>query len=322
MFSARFCITLQLNLEETVLHPSRLSFIEAPMSNKKKVSVIRFLNAKITSTISITLVLVLLGVTLLILFTGNSLSKQVKENMSFNVMLSAGISESQITNIRRNLDAQPFVRSSRFISKEEAKEQLIKELGDDPEELLGYNPALDCIEIFLHSEYANSDSIAVINNVIREESNVTDLLYQQEAIDLINNNLSKVMSVLLVLALVLLFISFTLIRNTIRLSVYSKRFIIHTMKLVGATGSFIRRPFVVNNIYTGIISGIIADGIILGLISYFNREYATIQPIISNADLGIIFTAVVLMGVLISTLATLFAVNRYLKMRSDQLYYV
>lgn len=292
------------------------------MSNKKKVSVIRFLNAKITSTISITLVLVLLGVTLLILFTGNSLSKQVKENMSFNVMLSAGISESQITNIRRNLDAQPFVRSSRFISKEEAKELLIKELGDDPEELLGYNPALDCIEIFLHSEYANSDSIAVINNVIREESNVTDLLYQQEAIDLINNNLSKVMSVLLVLALVLLFISFTLIRNTIRLSVYSKRFIIHTMKLVGATGSFIRKPFVVNNIYTGIISGILADGIILVLISYFNREYATIQPIISNTDLGIIFTAVVLMGVLISTLATLFAVNRYLKMRSDQLYYV
>lgn len=292
------------------------------MSNKKKVSVVRFLNAKITSTISITLVLVLLGVTLLILFTGNSLSKQVKENMSFNVMLSAGISEAQITNIRRSLDAQPFVRSTRFISKEEAKEQLVKELGDDPEELLGYNPALDCIEIFLHSEYANSDSIAVINKVIREESNVTDLLYQQEAIDLINNNLSKVMSVLLVLALVLLFISFTLIRNTIRLSVYSKRFIIHTMKLVGATGSFIRRPFVVNNIYTGIISGIIADGIIFGLISYFNREYATIQPIITNVDLGIIFTVVVLMGVLISTLATLFAVNRYLKMRTDQLYYV
>ena len=139
------------------------------MSNKKKVSVVRFLNAKITSTISITLVLVLLGVTLLILFTGNSLSKQVKENMSFNVMLSAGISEAQITNIRRSLDAQPFVRSSRFISKEEAKEQLVKELGDDPEELLGYNPALDCIEIFLHSEYANSDSIAVINKVIRGE---------------------------------------------------------------------------------------------------------------------------------------------------------
>ncbi|MDD2513101.1 MAG: permease-like cell division protein FtsX [Proteiniphilum sp.] len=292
------------------------------MSNKKKVSAARFLNAKITSTISITLVLVLLGVTLLILFMGNGLSKYVKENMSFNVMLSANVTDTQISAIRKQLDAQPFVRSSRFISKEEAKEQLIKELGDDPEELLGYNPALDCIEIFLHSAYANSDSIAVINKVIRQQSNVTDLLYQQEAIDLINNNLSTVMTVLLVLAVVLLFISFTLIRNTIRLSVYSKRFIIHTMKLVGATGSFIRKPFVVNNIYTGILAGIMADGIIMGLITYFSKEYVSIEPILSGSDLTIIFSVVVLLGVLISTLATAFAVNRYVKMRSDQLYYV
>lgn len=280
------------------------------------------MNAKITSTISITLVLVLLGITQMILFMGNSLSKQVKENVSFNVMLSAGVSDAQISNIRRRLDAQPFVRSSRFISKEEAKEQLIKELGEDPEELLGYNPALDCIEIFLHSEYANSDSIAMINKVIREESNVTDLLYQQEAIDLINENLSKVTTLLLALAVVLLFISFTLIRNTIRLSVYSKRFIIHTMKLVGATDSFIRKPFVMNNIYTGIIAGIMADGIILGLISYFNREYAAIQSVITTSDLVITFAAVIMMGALISSLASAFAVNRYVRMRSDQLYYV
>jgi len=280
------------------------------------------LNAKITSTISITLVLVLLGITQMILFMGNSLSKQVKENVSFNVMLSAGVSDAQISNIRRRLDAQPFVRSSRFISKEEAKEQLIKELGEDPEELLGYNPALDCIEIFLHSEYANSDSIAMINKVIREESNVTDLLYQQEAIDLINENLSKVTTLLLALAVVLLFISFTLIRNTIRLSVYSKRFIIHTMKLVGATDSFIRKPFVMNNIYTGIIAGIMADGIILGLISYFNREYAAIQSVITTSHLVITFAAVIMMGALISSLASAFAVNRYVRMRSDQLYYV
>ncbi|MFA7390496.1 MAG: permease-like cell division protein FtsX, partial [Proteiniphilum sp.] len=246
----------------------------------------------------------------------------VKENMSFNVMLSASVNDAQISSIRRQLDAQPFVRSSRFISKEEAKEQLIRELGEDPEELLGYNPALDCIEIFLHSEYANSDSIAVINKVIRRESNVTDLLYQQEAIDLINENLSKVMTVLLILAVVLLFISFTLIRNTIRLSVYSKRFIIHTMKLVGATGSFIRKPFVVHNIYTGILAGILADAIILGLISYFSKEYVAIQPLISTIDLVIIFSGVVLLGVLITTLATTFAVNRYVRMGSDQLYYV
>lgn len=292
------------------------------MSNKKKVSTARFLNAKITSTISISLVLVLLGLTLLILFMGNGLSNYMKENMSFNVMLSAQVTDAQISAIRKNLDAQPFVKSSRFISKEEAKEQLIKELGEDPEELLGYNPALDCIEIFLHSEYANNDSIAVINKVIRQDNNVTDLLFQQEAIDLINNNLSKVMTVLLILATVLLFISFTLIRNTIRLSVYSKRFIIHTMKLVGATGRFIRKPFVINNIITGIIAGVIADGIIMGLITYFSKEYVAIQPIVSTTDLIIIFIAVVLLGIIISAVATVFAVNRYVKMSSDKLYYI
>jgi len=292
------------------------------MAGKKKVSTARFLNAKITSTISISLVLVLLGITILVLFMGNGLSRFVKENMSFNVMLSTEVSDAEISKVRNNLDSQPFVKSSRFISKEEAKEQLIRDLGEDPEELLGYNPAQDCIEIFLHSEYANSDSIAVINKMIRKNSNVTDLLYQQEAIDLINDNLSKVMTILLILAAVLLLISFTLIRNTIRLSVYSKRFIINTMKLVGATGGFIRKPFVINNIFTGIIAGIIADLIILGIITYFSREYAEIQPIISSMDLIIIFTIVILLGVIISTLATAFAVNRYVKMKSDQLYYV
>ncbi|NLJ01678.1 MAG: cell division protein FtsX [Bacteroidales bacterium] len=292
------------------------------MSGKKKVSTARFLNAKITSTISISLVLVLLGITILILFMGNGLSRFVKENMSFNVMLSTEVNDAEITRIRKSLDAQPFVRSSRFISKEEAKEQLIKDLGEDPEELLGYNPAQDCIEIFLHSEYANSDSISVINKVIRQDNNVTDLLYQQEAIDLINENLSKVMTVLLVLAAILLFISFTLIRNTIRLSVYSKRFIIHTMRLVGATAGFIRKPFVVNNIITGVIAGVIADLIIFGLIVYFSKEYADIQPIISNVDIAIIFGLVILLGIIISTVATAFAVNRYVKMKSDQLYYV
>lgn len=187
---------------------------------------------------------------------------------------------------------------------------------------MGYNPAQDCIEIFLHSEYANSDSISVINKVIRQDNNVTDLLYQQEAIDLINENLSKVMTVLLVLAAILLFISFTLIRNTIRLSVYSKRFIIHTMRLVGATAGFIRKPFVVNNIITGVIAGVIADLIIFGLIVYFSKEYADIQPIISNVDIAIIFGLVILLGIIISTVATAFAVNRYVKMKSDQLYYV
>jgi cell division transport system permease protein len=291
-------------------------------SGIRKISAVRFLNAKITSTISISLVLVLLGITLLILFMGNGLSRFVKENMSFNVMLSSSVSDAEIARVRKKLDAQPFVLSSRYISKEEAKEQLIKDLGEDPEELLGYNPAQDCIEIFLHSEYANSDSIVMINQVIRQENNVADLLYQQEAIDLINDNLSKVMVVLLVLAAVLLFISFTLIRNTIRLSVYANRFLINTMKLVGATSGFIRKPFVVNNIVTGIVAGVIADLVILGLLLIFNKEYADIRLIVSDIYLAITFVLVIVLGVVISMIATAFAVNRYLKMDSDNLYYV
>lgn len=292
------------------------------MSGKKNVSTARFLNAKITSMISISLVLVLLGLTILIIFMGNGMSKYVKENMSFSVMLSPDVTDAEIARVRKDLDGRPFVKSTRFISRQEAKEQLIKDLGEDPEELLGYNPAQDCIEIFLHSEYANNDSITLINEVIRSDNNVTDLLYQQEAIDLINNNLSKVMTVLLILSVILMFISFTLIRNTIRLSVYSKRFIINTMKLVGATGGFIRRPFVKNNIFTGVISGIMADAIIFLMLYYFSKEYVEIQPLVSTTDLIIIFGLVILLGVLISTIATAFAVNKYVKMKSDQLYYV
>lgn len=292
------------------------------MSVKKKVSTARFLNAKITSTISISLVLVLLGLTILTLFMGNGMSNYIKENMSFSVMLSSDVTDAEIASVRKDLESKPFVKSSRFISKEEAKEQLIKDLGEDPEELLGFNPAQDCIEIFLHSDYAVNDSITLINEVILSDNNVTDLLYQQEAVDLINNNLSKVMTVLLILAVVLMFISFTLIRNTIRLSVYSKRFIINTMKLVGATGRFIRRPFIRSNILTGIISGLIADAIIFLMLTYFSREYAEIQSLVSTTNLIIIFVIVILLGVVISTVATAFAVNRYVKMKSDQLYYV
>lgn len=242
--------------------------------------------------------------------------------MSFSIMLNEDVTDAQVNSLRKKLDAEPFVKSSRFISKEEAKQQLIKELGEDPEELLGYNPAQDCIEIFLKSEYANSDSIAIINTIIRRQTNVADLLYRQEAIDFINNNLSKVTTILLILAAVLLFISFTLIRNTIRLSVYSKRFLIHTMKLVGATGAFIRKPFIVNNVFTGIIAGLLANGIIFSLITYFGREYAELSAILSLRDMIIIFVVVLVLGVFISTVATAFAVNRYLRMKTDKLYYI
>lgn len=292
------------------------------MSKKKKVSKVKFLNAKITSTISITMVLVLLGMAILILFLGQGLSNFVKENMSFSVMLDSNVKEADITRIKTGLEAKPFVKSTRYISKEESKQKLIEELGEDPEELIGFNPAQDVIEIFLHSEYANNDSIALINKELKQENNVQDLIYQQEALDFVNNNISKATIILLILAAILLFISFTLIRNTIRLSIYSKRFIINTMKLVGATGGFIRRPFMRSNIVNGIFAGLLANGIIYFIISYFGKEYRELSTILPLSNMIIIFGIVIIFGILITTVATFFAVNRYVKMSADNLYYI
>jgi cell division transport system permease protein len=322
---AIFFVTLQNNRGKVRFrlfsNPSRFCPYTI-MTKKYRVNKARFFNAKLTSIISITLVLVLLGLTILTLFLGNRISDYVKENVSFSVMLDHNVTDAQIAETRKRLDNMPFVKSSRFISKEEAKEQLIKDLGEDPEELLGYNPAQDCIEIFLKSEYANTDSLAKVSKIIKAETNIDDLLYQQEAIDLINNNLSKITAILLILSAVLLFISFTLIRNTIRLSIYAKRFLIHTMKLVGAVDGFIRKPFIKDNILMGVIAGLLADGIIFGILYYFGTEYADLKSVLTGNDMTLLFGAVIVLGIVITGTATVFSVNHYLKMDTDSLYYV
>ncbi|MFY9117676.1 MAG: permease-like cell division protein FtsX [Dysgonamonadaceae bacterium] len=292
------------------------------MTKKYRVNKAMFFNAKITSIVSITLVLVLLGLTILTLFLGNRLSDYVKENVSFSVILEHNVTDAQIAETRKRLDDMPFVKSSRFIGKEEAKELLIQDLGEDPEELLGFNPAPDCIEIFLKSEYANTDSLAKVSEIIKAETNIDDLLYQQEVIELINNNLSKITAILLILSVVLLFISFTLISNTIRLSIYAKRFLIHTMNLVGAVDAFIRKPFVKEHMIMGIIAGLLADGIILGILYYFGMEYADLRAILTVNDITLLFGTVIVLGIIITGTATVVSVNHYLKMDPDSLYYV
>ena len=288
----------------------------------KKINRFTLLNAKITSIVSVTLVLLLMGLTVLTFFVGQGISSFVKENMSFSVMLTEDVSEAEISSLRKRLDSMPFVKSSLFISKEQAKEQLIEDLGEDPEELLGFNPATDCIEIYLHSNYANSDSLTFVSKQIKAQTNVDDLLYRQEALDLVNNNLNKISTILLALSLVLLFISFTLIRNTIRLSIYSKRFIINTMRLVGATNSFIRKPFIIRNMVDGIIAGLIANVLIMGMLYYLAQQYADLRSILQTNDLIYVFASVIVLGIAITYLSTIFAVNHYLRMKTGHLYYI
>lgn len=172
--------------------------------------------------------------------------------------------EADILKLQKRLDKEPFVKQTEYISKKQALKEQTEAMGTDPEEFLGYNPFTASIEIKLHSDYANSDSIAKIEKLIKKNTNIQEVLYQRELIDLVNENIRNISLVLLTLAVVLTLISFALINNTIRLAIYSKRFLIHTMKLVGASWGFIRRPFLRRNIWSGVLAGIMADAILMG----------------------------------------------------------
>ena len=213
----------------------------------------------ITSSISTTLVLLLLGLVVFFVLTAHNLSVYVRENISFSILISDDMKEADILKLQKKLNQEPFVKQSEYISKKQALKEQTEAMGTDPEEFLGYNPFTASIEIKLHSDYANSDSIAKIEKMVKRNSNIQDVLYRKELIDAVNDNIRNISLVLLALAVVLTFISFALINNTIRLAIYSKRFLIHTMKLVGASWSFIRRPFLRRNVWSGVLAAVVAD---------------------------------------------------------------
>ena len=292
------------------------------MPDKYQVKSTSFFNANVTTTISITLVLILLGLTILIAFAGKEVISFVKENMSISVKIDDSMNEEQIAKLQKQLIASPYVKEAQYISKEEIKNDLIKDLGRDPEEVLGYNPASSMFDIKLKSEYANPDSIKAIEKQLKGKVMIGEFMYNEEDIKMVNSNLSKIGIGLLVLAIILTVISFTLIRNTIRLNIYSKRFIINTMQLVGATNSFIRKPFVVNFTVCGIVAAIFANLVITALIYSATKEYNELLSIIKPENLLIVYGLVVLLGVLLTTTATIFSVNRYLRMETNTLYYI
>ena len=203
----------------------------------------------ITASISTSMVLVLLGLVVFFVLVAHNLSIYVRENINFSVIISDDMKEADILKLQKKFDAESFVKETEYISKKKALEEQTEAMGTDPEEFLGYNPFPASIEIKLKSEYANADSIAVIEKSIKRNTNIQDILYQRELIDMVNDNIRNISLVLLALAIVLTFISFALINNTIRLTIYSKRFLIHTMKLVGASWSFIRKPFLIRNVW-------------------------------------------------------------------------
>ena len=293
------------------------------MKSKNKNNSVSYFDMQfITSSISTTLVLLLLGLVVFFVLAAHNLSIYVRENINFSVLISDDMKEADILKLQKRLDKEPFVKQTEYISKKQALKEQTEAMGTDPEEFLGYNPFTASIEIKLHSDYANSDSIAKIEKLIKKNTNIQEVLYQRELIDLVNENIRNISLVLLTLAVVLTLISFALINNTIRLAIYSKRFLIHTMKLVGASWGFIRRPFLRRKIWSGVLAGIMADAILMGaaywLVSYEPELIRVITPEVMLLVSG----SVLVFGIIITFLCAYLSINKYLRMKASTLYYI
>lgn len=293
------------------------------MKSKSRNNAVSYFDMQfITSSISTTLVLLLLGLVVFFVLAANNLSVYVRENINFSVLISDDMKKTDILKLQKRLNNEPFVKETEYISKKQALKEQTEAMGTDPQEFLGYNPFTASIEIKLHSDYANSDSIAKIEKLIKRNTNIQDVLYQKDLIDAVNENIRNISLVLLALAVMLTFISFALINNTIRLAIYSKRFLIHTMKLVGASWGFIRRPFLKRNIWSGVLAAFIADTILMGaaywLVSYEPELIRVITPEVMLLVSG----AVLVFGVVITFLCAYLSINKYLRMKASTLYYV
>lgn len=273
-----------------------------------------------TSVISISLVLFLIGLAGLLLLNAAKISTYVKENIGFSVILKETAKEADMYRVQKELDAMPFVKSTKFISKEDAARELQAELGEEFVSFLGYNPLLASIDVKFHAEYANTDSIALIEYRLRDFPQIKEVYYQKSLVHLVEENVSKITITLLTFGGLMLLIAIALINNTIRLSVYSKRFLIRTMQLVGATQGFIQAPFVYKSAIQGVISAILALAMLSGVIYLASGEFSQIAEYQEFELIAILYLSIIIIGIIISALSTYFAVNRYLKLHADDLY--
>lgn len=276
----------------------------------------------ITSSISITLVLLLLGMVIFFVLSARNLSDYVRENIGFTILMSDDAKESETLKFQKELNGKLFVKESDYISKEQALKEQTEAMGTDPAEFLGYNPFTASIEIKLNAEYANVDSIQWIEKQILKNKNVMEVNYPQDLLDDVNRNIQRISMFLLCLAALLTLISFALINNTIRLAIYSKRFLIHTMKLVGASWGFIRRPFLARNIWTGILAAVMADAILLVMAHMLVKYEPELISIITSQTLLWVMCSVLILGVVITWICAYISINKYLRMKASTLYYI
>ncbi|MFT3752190.1 MAG: permease-like cell division protein FtsX [Paludibacter sp.] len=281
-----------------------------------------FRNIHVTSTISMSLVLFLVGLVFMLLFVARDMSTYVKENINLSVILNDNIAKPNEQRIEKYLTASSYAKSVEYISKEAALKDHISSLGDNPAEFLGYNPLKASIEVKLNAKYANNDSVKMIQSKLKAFENISRIVYQEDMVSLVNDNVQKVSLVLLGLAAVLLFVSVALINNTIRLALYSNRFLINTMKLVGATASFIRRPYLVSSMINGLIAAAISIVLLVGVVFLIQLEFGIPDMLIQSMNLILVGFIVLVAGLLLTAISSYFSVGRYLRMKSDDLHLI
>lgn len=274
----------------------------------------------ISTVISISLVLLMIGLLALIMVHARNLSNYVKENIVLNVIVSDSAKEVDVLALQKQLDTDPYVLSTQYVSKELAAKNLQKDLGEEFVEFLGYNPLLSSIDINLKAEYANNASIEAFSNKLSKNPFVKEVIYQKSLIDMVNQNIKIIGLIILGFACVLLIISIALINNTIRLSIFSQRFLIKSMQLVGATKGFIRKPFLVSGILHGLLGALIAIILLLVTLLVAQQQIPELVILSNKTEFALVFAGVLAIGIMISLFSTYFAVSKYLRLKIYDLY--
>ena len=288
------------------------------MKQKKKRTIdIQF----VTATISTSLVLLLLGAVMLVVLSAQSLSNHVRENLTLSLLLNDEVAQKEVDRIITYVNAQSYTKEIQYISKEAILAEQTESMGLDPTEFLGYNPYTASIEVKLKAAYANSDSIVPIKNRLMRYTQIREISYPSELMDSVNDNIRKISAILLSLALALALISFALINNTIKLTIYSQRFLLHTMKLVGATRSFIRAPFLVQAAFQGVFAAFIAIIALVVMLFFVRSEFQQLFEIFRLDLLLTVIGIVLAAGLAICLTSTWFVVNKLVSLKKDELYY-
>jgi len=274
-----------------------------------------------TTTLSISLILFLFGLLGLLLINAQRLSDFMKENIGVTLILKDSAREADVMKLQKTLEATDYIKSIRFVDKESAAAELKNELGEDFVDFLGFNPLLSSIDVTVYAGYANPDSLGVLEKKLLGHPEIQEVYYQRNLVKQLNANVKKVSFILLGLSLLMFIIFTALINNTIRLSIYSKRFLINTMQLVGATRSFIRRPFMAKSAVFGIYGGLIACFLFLAIFFSYQKELKSFIDFQNPTSLALLGGGIFAMGIVITMISIYLAVNKFIPMSFDQLYY-